>query len=467
MVLISVVLFVLRQKVGLLCGPDQLLEIRIFCIIINHLTYQNSLDSLDYWDSNLDVPEAIGSYDGNSYLLSSNMDFQPDTHFNELDLNSSANSNSSFDNLSSNSAIRHNVLAAQVVGNYTTLVGSNTSSNIVSPMDVSVGYAAVANNISPRLAGELAAGPNTPPHTPHKPWCQQPPLSQQQLSQQQHKQQKQQSQQPHQQPKSLLGHVRSHSQASSLSQMTSVNNDGTAASSMQSPRLGCPINNSPVLVDHSSNALEMTPPYDSRKRSLSIDSTGDSHSLKRRHTLSGAQCSREALTVVASPGNTTPNNQRLGTAAGLKQANTAYQSKAAIDVPPFLPHSVKPGVGATVTLKPSTRTGATRNKPTKFAESDDALIIKLKEVHGLPWVQIASFFEGRTPGSLQVRYCTKLKQKKRDWPESENINLVAAVKKYEEEKWSVISEQLGSKYSAESCQEQHQKLMNSNTSSKH
>lgn len=382
------------------------------------------------------------------------MDFQPDAQFSELDLNSSTNSTSSFDNLSSNNVVRHNVLAAQGVGNYTTLVGSNNSPNLVSPMEISNGYAAVANNISPRLAGELAAGPNTPPHTPHKPWIQQQPSLPTQ-------QQQQPSQQQSQQQNPSLGHVRSHSQASSLSRMTNVNSNGSVTNSMHSPRLGPLINGSPVLIDGISNITEMTPPTNSKKRSLSIDSTGGNYGLKRRHTLSGAQCSREVLTTEALPSSNTPNHHRFA-AAGLQQNNSAHQSKAVIDAPPFLPHSVKSGAAA-VTLKPSGRTGAIRNKPTKFAESDDALIIKLKEVHGLPWVQIASFFEGRTPGSLQVRYCTKLKQKKRDWPESEIVNLVAAVKKYDEEKWAVIAEQLGSKYSAESCQEQHQKLLSSNS----
>ncbi|KFY42804.1 hypothetical protein V494_02234 [Pseudogymnoascus sp. VKM F-4513 (FW-928)] len=44
-----------------------------------------------------------------------------------------------------------------------------------------------------------------------------------------------------------------------------------------------------------------------------------------------------------------------------------------------------------------------------YSEDDDELLIQLKEKDKLPWDEIAKFFPGRTKGTLQVRYSTKLK----------------------------------------------------------
>lgn len=51
----------------------------------------------------------------------------------------------------------------------------------------------------------------------------------------------------------------------------------------------------------------------------------------------------------------------------------------------------------------------------KFTPEDDALLVELKETRNLMWRQIESFFPGRSSGTLQVRYCTKLKAKSRVW----------------------------------------------------
>lgn len=53
----------------------------------------------------------------------------------------------------------------------------------------------------------------------------------------------------------------------------------------------------------------------------------------------------------------------------------------------------------------------------KFTPADDRLLVELKEIKGLTWKQIAEFFPGRTSGTLQVRYCTRLKVKDVLWPE--------------------------------------------------
>jgi len=51
----------------------------------------------------------------------------------------------------------------------------------------------------------------------------------------------------------------------------------------------------------------------------------------------------------------------------------------------------------------------------KFTPEDDQLLVDLKEKKNLTWKQIADFFPGRSSGTLQVRYCTKLKAKTTVW----------------------------------------------------
>lgn len=56
-----------------------------------------------------------------------------------------------------------------------------------------------------------------------------------------------------------------------------------------------------------------------------------------------------------------------------------------------------------------------RGPKLKFTPEDDQLLIQLKEQKNLTWKQIADFFPGRSSGTLQVRYCTKLKAKTTQW----------------------------------------------------
>lgn len=58
-----------------------------------------------------------------------------------------------------------------------------------------------------------------------------------------------------------------------------------------------------------------------------------------------------------------------------------------------------------------------RGPKLKFTPEDDQLLIDLKEHKNLTWKQIADFFPGRSSGTLQVRYCTKLKAKTTHWTE--------------------------------------------------
>ncbi|GAB7356402.1 hypothetical protein MBLNU459_g7177t1 [Dothideomycetes sp. NU459] len=56
-----------------------------------------------------------------------------------------------------------------------------------------------------------------------------------------------------------------------------------------------------------------------------------------------------------------------------------------------------------------------RGPKLKFTREDDALLVELKETKNLTWKQIADFFPGRSSGTLQVRYCTKLRAKTTVW----------------------------------------------------
>jgi hypothetical protein len=51
----------------------------------------------------------------------------------------------------------------------------------------------------------------------------------------------------------------------------------------------------------------------------------------------------------------------------------------------------------------------------KFTPKEDSLLVELKEDKNLSWRQVSDFFPGRTSGTLQVRYCTKLKAKDVVW----------------------------------------------------
>ncbi|KAK6434625.1 hypothetical protein LTR95_009191 [Oleoguttula sp. CCFEE 5521] len=51
----------------------------------------------------------------------------------------------------------------------------------------------------------------------------------------------------------------------------------------------------------------------------------------------------------------------------------------------------------------------------KYTAEDDALLVELKKTKNFAWKQISNLFPGRSSGTLQVRYCTKLKAKTMAW----------------------------------------------------
>ncbi|KAK5165686.1 uncharacterized protein LTR77_008608 [Saxophila tyrrhenica] len=89
----------------------------------------------------------------------------------------------------------------------------------------------------------------------------------------------------------------------------------------------------------------------------------------------------------------------------------------------------------------------------KFTPEDDALLVELKETKDLTWKQIADFFPGRSSGTLQVRYCTKLKAKTTGWTDEMLQKLRTAMQEYEDDRWRIISGKVGSGFSAAACKD--------------
>ncbi|KAF3076163.1 hypothetical protein V8C43DRAFT_288235 [Trichoderma afarasin] len=79
----------------------------------------------------------------------------------------------------------------------------------------------------------------------------------------------------------------------------------------------------------------------------------------------------------------------------------------------------------------------------KFTQEEDELLIELKEQKNLTWKQIADFFPGRNPGTLQVRYCTRLKTDSAPWTREMDERLLDALQNYEDEKWRIVAQRVG------------------------
>jgi hypothetical protein len=93
-----------------------------------------------------------------------------------------------------------------------------------------------------------------------------------------------------------------------------------------------------------------------------------------------------------------------------------------------------------------------RGPKLKFTPEDDQLLVDLKENKNLTWKQIADFFPGRSSGTLQVRYCTKLKAKTTQWTEETDLKLQTALQDWENEKWRFVSNKVGPGFTPQACQ---------------
>ncbi|POS87296.1 hypothetical protein EPUL_005256 [Erysiphe pulchra] len=99
-----------------------------------------------------------------------------------------------------------------------------------------------------------------------------------------------------------------------------------------------------------------------------------------------------------------------------------------------------------------------RGPKLKFTPEDDALLVDLKENKSLTWKQIADFFPGRSSGTLQVRYCTKLKAKTTQWTEETIQKLRTAIHDYEQEKWRIVAQKVGTGFTSTACKEKAEEL---------
>ncbi|KAJ2899130.1 hypothetical protein MKZ38_003377 [Zalerion maritima] len=94
-----------------------------------------------------------------------------------------------------------------------------------------------------------------------------------------------------------------------------------------------------------------------------------------------------------------------------------------------------------------------RGPKLKFTPEDDQLLIELKENKSLTWKQISDFFPGRSSGTLQVRYCTKLKAKTTQWTDETDQKLRTALQDYENEKWRIVANKVGTGFTPAACRE--------------
>ncbi|RFU79550.1 myb dna-binding domain-containing [Trichoderma arundinaceum] len=96
----------------------------------------------------------------------------------------------------------------------------------------------------------------------------------------------------------------------------------------------------------------------------------------------------------------------------------------------------------------------------KFTPEEDQLLIELKEQKHLTWRQIADFFPGRNPGTLQVRYCTKLKVEATPWTREMDERLLHALQSYEDEKWRIVAQRVGGGVTPMGCCDRVWELFN-------
>ncbi|KAF1955133.1 hypothetical protein CC80DRAFT_113096 [Byssothecium circinans] len=99
-----------------------------------------------------------------------------------------------------------------------------------------------------------------------------------------------------------------------------------------------------------------------------------------------------------------------------------------------------------------------RGPKLKFTPEDDQLLVDLKEKKNLAWKQIADFFPGRSSGTLQVRYCTKLKAKTTVWTDEMVQKLRSSMHEYENDRWRIIASKVGSGFSPAACREKAEEL---------
>jgi hypothetical protein len=114
---------------------------------------------------------------------------------------------------------------------------------------------------------------------------------------------------------------------------------------------------------------------------------------------------RPGLLAQAHHHHRLPNHHPPSTAYGTNSSDNIYTAEK---------HGSQSVVGQPGMPKPAAKPKVPK---LKFKPEEDALLVELKETKNLTWNQIADFFPGRSSGTLQVRYCTKLKATAMVWTE--------------------------------------------------
>ncbi|RMJ24701.1 hypothetical protein PHISP_04428 [Aspergillus sp. HF37] len=122
---------------------------------------------------------------------------------------------------------------------------------------------------------------------------------------------------------------------------------------------------------------------------------------------------------------------------------------------PSLPSAPPSVVGHPGMPEPAPRP---RGPKLKFSPDEDALLVELKEHKNLTWKQIADFFPGRTSGTLQVRYCTKLKAKDVVWTDETVHRLQRAMQEYDNDRWRIIAGKVGNGFTPAACSQKASQL---------
>jgi hypothetical protein len=96
--------------------------------------------------------------------------------------------------------------------------------------------------------------------------------------------------------------------------------------------------------------------------------------------------------------NSTSSREPVGGSAHSRVCAHAKRSPPAVQK-----QRKRPPLGERIVSRPG--------RQSTYSAADDELLIQLKEDDKLPWDEITEFFPGRTKGTLQVHYCTKLKNR--------------------------------------------------------
>jgi hypothetical protein len=173
----------------------------------------------------------------------------------------------------------------------------------------------------------------------------------------------------------------------------------------------------PPLLSSQSNPIHYQPPQAGKRPRLSEgEGNDDEHRLEMhlqilRRYVEGTQ-SPELLLSAYSDSSTQrrASAQFFALPPPIHQQDQYHHHHL-----PLLPSGLPSAVGQVGIPKPAT---CPRGRKLKFTPKEDELLVELKEDKNLTWNQICDYFPGRTSGTLQVHYCTKLKVKDTVWTDN-------------------------------------------------